>query len=1132
MASKFHITNGGCIADTDDNEILVFGDTANAINQVKITNNSVGYGPTIEAEGGDTNIDMNLTAKGTGRFKFTTNSTRNVILDFDGSDDVSTTTLLVNSTDDRTITFPDATGTLLTSGGALGTPVSGVLTNCTGTASGLTAGNATLASTVTVTDSSANTAFPVTFHDESNSLLDDTGSFTYNPSTGTLSATSFSGTIATAAQANITSVGTLTALTVDDVAIDGKVITMTGSTGDTAVFTVGTDGTLDIVTTDSGGAAADITITADGTAEVAGTTVTLNSSGGITLDADNGTITFSDNGTSLGTITSSGYSGTAAKVTVTDNESTSENNLITFVANAGSSTGAHGLEMDGDLHYNPGSGTLTATTFSGSLSGNATSATTVTVTDNESTSENNLITFVANAGSSTGAHGLEMDGDLHYNPGSGTLTATGFSGKLVDPTAGNALEIVSGSVTTKLGGGTSSINFTPSSQGHLLSTYSKTFNDNSTSASSTTTDSFSLVKLFSPTLTASNANVITNRASTLEISGAPSASTNMSFSDSYALRVNSGTSYFSGLLQAGGNYGITVGDSAGQITGKIKLTGGTQGSVTLISPASVDSSTDYTITLPSDIPSQGEFLKVSGYTSQTAVATTEWASGSGGASTIGGLSDASYDSSDQEPSIFLGHIPTQDGGHNIGIGKNALDSLSSSTARYNIGLGNNALTALTNASNNVAIGHEALASNSTGYSNVAIGKSALTANTGGFNLAIGTNTLSTNTNGFYNVGLGHGALSSNTSGGSNVSIGYNSGYAVTSGTSNTLVGTTAAQSITTGGENTSVGASSLSSTTVGDHNVSIGYQAVYSNAEGGGNTAVGVSSLYSLAPSGAGSNTYSYNTALGYEAGYKITSGTNNTILGVKAAHDWSESGTFAGDGSPTSTVFILETGKSTTDDFYNGWTITFASDTTTVALRGDSATVSDYVGSTRTMTVGSGLSAAPADTDTYTLTNGVALTTGSNNTVLGYDARTSVATVSNEITLGNSSVTSLRCADTTIASLSDARDKTNVIDSPYGLDFIDSLRPVQFTWQRRVLEPSDENHPKNGTTRVGFLAQDFQAAMPNGENDVLDLVYDVNPERIEAKYGNLIPVLTQAIKDLKAQNDALTARVEALENA
>ena len=40
-------------------------------------------------------------------------------------------------------------------------------------------------------------------------------------------------TLTTAAQGNVTSLGTLTALTVDDVAVDGKVITMTGSTDDT-----------------------------------------------------------------------------------------------------------------------------------------------------------------------------------------------------------------------------------------------------------------------------------------------------------------------------------------------------------------------------------------------------------------------------------------------------------------------------------------------------------------------------------------------------------------------------------------------------------------------------------------------------------------------------------------------------------------------------------------------------------------------------------------------------------------------------------------------------------------------------------------------------------------------------------
>jgi hypothetical protein len=97
---------------------------------------------------------------------------------------------------------------------------------------------------------------------------------------------------------------------------------------------------------------------------MAGTTVTLDSSGGITLDADGGTITFADAGSSLGTITSSGYSGTSAvatvatTVTITDNENTDENNAIVFTAGGDVDGGNLGLESDGDLTYNPSSGTL------------------------------------------------------------------------------------------------------------------------------------------------------------------------------------------------------------------------------------------------------------------------------------------------------------------------------------------------------------------------------------------------------------------------------------------------------------------------------------------------------------------------------------------------------------------------------------------------------------------------------------------------------------------------------------------------------------------------------------------------------------------------------------------------------
>ena len=194
-----------------------------------------------------------------------------------------------------------------------------------------------------------------------------------------------------------TGTGTIGNLVVDDVAVNGKVITMTGSSSDTAVFTAAANGALSIVTTDAGGAAANIQITADGTAELAGTTVTLDSSGGITLDADGGTITFADAGSSLGTITSSGYSGTAAAattVTVTDNESTNENNVITFVAGADSDGGTGlGLESDGNLTYNPSTGTLSAT--------NLVVTGTQTITNSVTMNASNAVVF---EGSTADAH--------------------------------------------------------------------------------------------------------------------------------------------------------------------------------------------------------------------------------------------------------------------------------------------------------------------------------------------------------------------------------------------------------------------------------------------------------------------------------------------------------------------------------------------------------------------------------------------------------------------------------------------------------------------------------------------------------------------------------------------------------
>lgn len=135
----------------------------------------------------------------------------------------------------------------------------------------------------------------------------------------------------------------------------------------------------------------------------------------------------------------------------------------------------------------------------------------------------------------------------------------------------------------------------------------------------------------------------------------------------------------------------------------------------------------------------------------------------------------------------------------------------------------------------------------------------------------------------------------------------------------------------------------------------------------------------------------------------------------------------------------------------------------------------------------------------------------GSNNTVIGFQAAQSTTIVSNEITLGNSSISSLRCQVTTISALSDIRDKTNVQDSTYGLEIINQLRPVTFDWNMR-------DGAKVGVPDLGFIAQDLAAVENNYDPERLALTLRDNPDRLEATPGRLIPILVKAIQELSAE--------------
>ena len=54
------------IADANQNELVDFTATTDAVNHVGVTNAATGDGPTIEAKGDDSNVDLNVKPKGTG----------------------------------------------------------------------------------------------------------------------------------------------------------------------------------------------------------------------------------------------------------------------------------------------------------------------------------------------------------------------------------------------------------------------------------------------------------------------------------------------------------------------------------------------------------------------------------------------------------------------------------------------------------------------------------------------------------------------------------------------------------------------------------------------------------------------------------------------------------------------------------------------------------------------------------------------------------------------------------------------------------------------------------------------------------------------------------------------------------
>jgi hypothetical protein len=238
--------------------------------------------------------------------------------------------------------------------------------------------------------------------------------------------------------------------------------------------------------------------------------------------------------------------------------------------------------------------------------------------------------------------------------------------------------------------------------------------------------------------------------------------------------------------------------------------------------------------------------------------------------------------------------------------------------------------------------------------NIAVGDTALDSNTtGSNNVAVGYNALTSNTDGFQNVAVGSQALDANTGGDYNTAVGYDSLSAATTANYNTGVGYRALNAATTGANNTALGADALLLNQTGANNVAVGYQAADAYT-GSDVVAVGVGAL-------SAATTGTRNTAVGKDALLLVVTGADNTAVGARA----------------------LDAATSSNN----------------------TAVGEDALGA---LTTG-------ANNTAVGMQAGDALTTGSNNTVIGYDADVSAVGVSNEVTIGNSSVTSLRVPGLTL---------------------------------------------------------------------------------------------------------------------
>jgi len=267
---------------------------------------------------------------------------------------------------------------------------------------------------------------------------------------------------------------------------------------------------------------------------------------------------------------------------------------------------------------------------------------------------------------------------------------------------------------------------------------------------------------------------------------------------------------------------------------------------------------------------------------------------------------------------------------------------------------------------------------------------------------------------------------------------------------------------TTGNLNCAFGASVLRENTTGQFNSAFGFLTLSSNVGGSFNSSLGVTSLQA-------NTSGNDNSAFGYDALGDNTTGSRNSAFGGLSLN-------------------------------------------TCTTSTGNTAVGYDALGS---------ISGAGHLNTAIGYGAGEANTTGSNNTFIGNGAvnTTGGATASNTIVLGNSAIATLRCQTSTISALSDVRDKSNIEDIPVGIEFINDLRPVKFTWNQR-------DGMRVGLTDAGFIAQESLDVVNKHNANWIGLVENENENQLAMTPGKLIPVLVKAVQQLSAKVDSLEAQL------